>query len=236
MSRGIYVALSGAIAQENALDATATNVANASSTGYQRLRPVFRQVLANADPQLRYGALDHTALDTEAGAIKKTGRSLDVAMPAGTYLAVTTPRGERYTRAGSLVVAADGTLKTTSGTPVAGDIKANPIGEPVQIAPDGTVKQGKDTIGSLKLVTFEKPEALASEGASTLAVGGAGAVKPSTALLEVGALEESNAQPVTEMTSMMTASRTFEAFQKVLDTLGEVDRKLLTTVPNGGEE
>ena len=48
MSKGIYVALSGAVAQENALEATASNIANASTTGYQRLRPVFRQVLATA--------------------------------------------------------------------------------------------------------------------------------------------------------------------------------------------
>jgi flagellar basal body rod protein FlgG len=37
------------------------------------------------------------------------------------------------------------------------------------------------------------------------------------------------------MTEMMQASRTFEAFQKVLDQFGEMDRKLLTTVPSAVE-
>ena len=233
MSKGMYVALSGAIAQENALEATATNVANASSAGYQRLRPVFRQALAKANPDLHYATIDRTALDTEQGAIRKTDRALDMAMPAGTYLAVTTPRGERYTRAGSLQVDADGALKTVSGSPV--DIKTNPKGGPVTINPDGSVTQDKSVIGKLRLVKFERPDALTPEGAGTLNASQAGAMTPSDAVLSLGAVEESNAQPVTEMTSLMMATRTFDAFQKILDTMGEADRKLLTTVPNAGD-
>ena len=48
MSDGIYVALSGAIAQASSLDTTATNLANASTDGYQRVRTVFREALATA--------------------------------------------------------------------------------------------------------------------------------------------------------------------------------------------
>ena len=49
--------------------------------------------------------------------------------------------------------------------------------------------------------------------------------------VESGVIEESNATVVSSMTDMVTASRTFEAFQKMLDTFGECDRKVLTTVP-----
>ncbi len=48
MSKGVYVALSGAMVQEQSLEATAKNIANASSAGYQRMRPVFKQALASA--------------------------------------------------------------------------------------------------------------------------------------------------------------------------------------------
>jgi flagellar basal body rod protein FlgG len=242
MSRGIYVALSGAVAQENALGATATNVANSSSAGFQRLRPVFRQALAQAtgqDPELRYVTTSRTALDTTAGAIRTTDKPLDVALPAETYLATTSERGERYTRAGSLSVGKDGTLQTGGGAAVASD-RGAPItvaagGAPVTIDPDGTVKQGAENLGKLKLVKFEKPDALAPEGSSLLAVGGAGAMTPSTEPIVVGALEESNASPMGSMTDLMTASRTFDAFQKCLDQFSEIDRKLLTTVPAASE-
>ena len=110
-------------------------------------------------------------------------------------------------------------------------IKAAPGGGPVRIDPDGSVKQGTNTIGKLKLVTFETPGALEHEGSGLLSGNSAGAVTPSKEPLAVGAVEESNAQPVTAMTEMMQASRTFEAFQKVLDQFGEIDRKLMSTVP-----
>jgi len=242
MSKGVYVALSGAIAQENAMETTANNVANSASAGYQRLRPVFREALANAraaDRDLHYAKTDRTALDTTAGALRSTERALDVALPAGTYLAVTTPRGERYTRSGALAVDAEGTLKTASGATITSDAgtpiqAARGAGE-VTVSADGTVKQGANVLGKLKMMKFERPDALEHEGSSLLAVGNAGAATPSTEPLTIGALEESNAQPVTAMTELMTASRTFDAFQKVLDQFGEIDRKLVTTVPNAGD-
>lgn len=233
MSKGLYVALSGAIAQENTLDATATNIANVGSAGYQRLRPVFRQVLAKANPNLHYASMERTALDQEQGAIKTTNRDLDMVMPPGTFLAMQTTRGERYTRAGSLQIKPDGQLTTMNGTPLG--VQTNPKGGPVTLNANGSVTQDKTVIGKLKLVKVERPEAMMPEGAGQLNAQDAGAVTPSEADITVGALEESNAQPVTEMTSLMTASRTFDAFQKILDTLGEADRKLLTTVPQAGD-
>ncbi len=242
MSKGVYVALSGAVAQENALGATASNVANSSSAGYQRLRPVFRQALATAvgqDGELRYVTTSRTALDTTPGAIRVTERPLDIALPPGVYLAATTARGERFTRAGSLSVDKDGGLKTAGGASVVSDggapFAVAPGGGGVTVDPDGTVKQGKSSLGKLKLVKFEKPDALEPEGSSLLAVGGAGAMTAATELVTVGAVEESNAQPMAAMTDLMTASRTFEAFQKVLDQFSEIDRKLLTSVPSATE-
>jgi flagellar basal body rod protein FlgG len=114
-------------------------------------------------------------------------------------------------------------------------IKVTPGAGEVRIAPDGSVMQGSAAVAKLRVVEVEKPDALVPEGSGILAIGGGGAVTESTKPLEVGALEDSNAQPVGEMTELMTASRTFDAFQKVLDTMSEVDRRLVTTVPNPGE-
>lgn len=242
MSRGIYVALSGALAQENALEATAANVANASSPGFQRLRPVFREALTQAnkrDASLHYASMSETAVDTSGGAIRATGRALDVALPAGGYLAVDGGKGERYTRAGALALDDKGVLKTASGADVLA-ASGGPITVPtgqgeVRIDPDGSVFAGAAPVAKLKVVRFERPERLAPEGGGMLAAGEAGAAAPMNEPVTPGALEDSNAQPVQAMTELMSASRTFEAFQRVLDTLGETDRKLLTTVPGAFE-
>ena len=48
MGDGIYVAAAGAVAQSNALDVTANNVANASTTGFRGTRVTFAEALARA--------------------------------------------------------------------------------------------------------------------------------------------------------------------------------------------
>jgi flagellar basal-body rod protein FlgF len=242
MSKGVFVALSGAVVQETALEATAQNVANASTPGYQRLRPVFKQALAsavNGDKKLRYVEVDRTAVDTAPGAVRTTGRPLDVAPAPGNFLVVQTPRGDRYTRAGALSVDADGQLRA-AGMPVLNEagqsIKVDPKGgQAVRIGTDGTVRQGTQVAGRIKLVKFERPDAVQPEGHGLVGAGGAGDPQPSKEPVSVGAVEESNAEPVSAMTEMMSASRTFEAFQRVLDAFNEVDRKLVTTVPGAFE-
>lgn len=243
MSRGVYVALSGAVAQEHALEVTATNLANASTPGYQRLRPVFREVLAGASntaskESLRYAEINSTAVDGTRGAIRPTGRSLDVALPEGDYLSVTTPRGERFTRAGSLTMAADGTLKTSSGMPLMREdgkpIVLSPAGGEPAISPDGSITQGSEIVGRLKVVKAAPGTVFAHEGAGLLTATGP-APTPTTTSLDIGSVEDSNASPVTAMTELVTASRTFEAFQRMLDTFGECDRKVLTTTPGATE-
>ncbi|MBX3206267.1 MAG: flagellar hook basal-body protein [Labilithrix sp.] len=240
MSRGVYVALSGAVAQEHALETTATNLANAATPGYQRLRPVFREVLAGASKKenLRYAEVGGTAVDGTRGAVRATGRTLDVALPEGQYLAVATPRGERYTRAGALTLGQDGVLKTVSGTPLVRE-DGKPLqlslegGEP-SINPDGSVAQNGEIVARLKIVKGAEGTTFSHEGGGLLAARGP-TPTPTTTTLDVGALEDSNATAVTAMTDLVTASRTFEAFQRMLETFGECDRKVLTTTPGATE-
>ncbi len=240
MADGIYVALSGAIAQSMNLDSTAQNLANASTDGYQRMRPIFREELSRAgshDPGLHYSSLAGSKLDTSRGELRATGRPLDFAMPQGTYLAVSTPAGERYTRAASLSVGIDGTLRTVRGDAVMSD-GGNPIriaGDPsnLRIDDSGQVRQGDAVVSRVKLVTFSQPASLThDQGPLLMATQESGAATPSRGPLEVGHVEQSNANVVSSMTDLVTASRTFEAFQRVIDTFRDEDRKVVTTVPS----
>lgn len=240
MSDGVYVALSGALAQATTLETTAQNLANASTDGYQRSRPLFREELSRAgsrEPGLHYASVVATPLDATRGPLRATGRSLDFAMPQGTYLAVATPRGERYTRAASLSVGSDGTLRNARGDAVMGE-----NGKPIQTTGDasgikvdesGQVVSGSDVLGRVKLVTFAQPGYLThDEGPLLSSTSASGAATPSQGPLEVGHIEESNANVVNSMTDLVTASRTFDAFQRILDTFRDEDRKVVTTVPD----
>ena len=138
MSRGVYVALSGAVAQEQALETTAQNLANASTSGYQKMRPVFNEALRGAsknNQRLHYAGVARTVNDTTRGPIKHTGNGSDCAFKENQYLAVTTERGERYTRNGEIKMGPDGTLRAAGQPLMREDGKAIQIspadGEPV---------------------------------------------------------------------------------------------------------
>jgi flagellar basal body rod protein FlgG len=237
---GIYVALSGAIAQAANLDATAQNLANAATDGYERVRPVFREELARAgsrEPAFHYASVTRTQNDTTRGQLRATGRPLDFAVPEGTYLAVSVTGGEGYTRATSLSAGIDGTLRTAHGDPVLGEdgraIKVTGDSSSLRVDASGQLWQGDDARARLKLVTFPQPGMLAHQsGALLSATPEAGAPTASRGPLELGQLEESNANVVGAMTDLVQASRTFEAFQRVIDTFRDADRSVVTTVPS----
>jgi flagellar basal-body rod protein FlgF len=238
MSKGIYVALSGAVAQETALATTATNVANSGTAGYQRLRPVFRDALVQArggDRNVRYARVARTVLDGEPGAARKTGGALDVALRRGEYLVVATPDGQRYTRAGALSTNAGGDMVTPQGMRLldtkSAPIRVNPKGGAVSISQAGEVVQDGKTIATLRRVTFNAPTEMEHLGGALLGAGAAGAPVDVASPVEVGVLEDSNASTVGAMTELMTASRTFEAFQRALDAFGEIDRKIVGVIP-----
>ncbi len=158
-------------------------------------------------------------------------------MPAGTYLAVSKAGEERYTRAGSLSVGVDGVLRAPGGVSVVGeDGKSITVpGDPsaARVDTDGQVFAGTQPVGRLKLVSFANPSALAhDQGALLMTTPAAGAVTPSRGPLALRQVEGSNANVVTAMTDLVTATRTFEAFQRVIDTFRDEDRRVVTTVPD----
>lgn len=238
MPDGIYVALSGAIAQTMALENTANNVANVGSAGFQGSRPVFREVLAKAakdNGQQRFVTVQRNAIDTSRGAVRATGRPLDVALPEGTYLAVSAPGGTRYTRAGSMRVNAEGTLETQTGHPVMGEggapLTVNLLdGEPA-ILSDGTVRQRANVIGRLSLVSFNDASSLRREGANLLAATAAsGQAEAKDATVDIGVIEDSNGSVIGGMNDLIAASRAFEAFEKSIDAFRDADRSAATKV------
>lgn len=250
MSDGIWSAVSGATAQLKALDAAAENVANASTPGYRAERAIFREVLANANTQrtgfaLRYATVDQTATDTTPGMIQPTGQPLDVAIQGEGYFVVKTPAGERYTRCGSLKTGVDGTLQTQGGAPVL-DVGRKPIHIPtdaksVSIGADGTISADGASVGELLCVKFDQPSLLMREGggllrtptsadgvdAATLATARPQAITPK---LETGAIEQSNSVAVRGMIDIVSASRSFEVCERMVDAFKDADRKAATQI------
>jgi flagellar basal body rod protein FlgG len=236
MAKGVYAALSGAVAAETALDTVAQNLANGSSEGYRKLRPVFREALAAAEERPganRFTLVASTAIDTSPGVIKSTGRELDVVLPEGAFLAVSTDRGERFTRAGSIQIDATGAMRTGGGEIVdeSGTPLRAPEGAAVSITPDGQVMADGQSLGRLRMVTFETPSALVPEGGALYASSEASGTPTVTdGELTVGAIEESNAGAVDAMTDMIKTTRLFDTYQRAIDAFFDLDRRITSSM------
>lgn len=168
------------------------------------------------------GVVTSTTTDFSVGSLKETGRTLDIALDGEGFVAVQTPRGERYTRAGSFTLDSNGQLVTQEGHLVIG--KNGPITLPqgsITIGEDGSIGVDNQTFNRLKLVRFNNPqEALSKEGHTLFAA--KEKEKPQEAVnLRVvqGALETSNTETISEMAAMIKNSREFESLQKNISIL-----------------
>lgn len=140
-TKGVYTALSGAMAQSLKLDTIANNIANVNTPGFKRDQQVFQEYITErekegtvinvpripASPESFYelnGAdksfvdLAGTYTDFSQGAPKATGNALDVTIEGEGFFEIATPTGVHLTRNGSFRVDGNGQLVTGEGYPV----------------------------------------------------------------------------------------------------------------------
>lgn len=147
-TKGVYTALSGAMAQSERLDTIANNIANVNTPSFKRDEQVFKEYLtANEKPpeviqaprdvasiesfyNMQGG--DKSYVDTAGtytsfaqGSLKATGGPLDVAVDGNGFFEIGTPNGVRFTRLGAFKIDGNGQLVTKDGYPV---LKAAPAG------------------------------------------------------------------------------------------------------------
>lgn len=241
MSTGIWLAASGAVSQMTALDVTANNLANATTPGYKAEQAVFREHLiqaayvGRAEREMRYNGVEQVASDMRAGPLKVTGRPLDVAIDGDGFFAIQTPRGERYTRGGAFNVGPGGTLVTAQGYAVldgAGVPLRVPLeGGEVAIGEDGVLRVGGEDQGQLAVVTFGDVNALEKEGDQLFRSNvRSGAARPVDAKLQGGALEMPTVSIVKGMTDLVSATRSFEALQRAVETFSQLEHKAATDI------
>lgn len=228
MENGIYIASSGAVAQQTALDNVANNVANASTDGFKGNRVSFSQALQmQTGPDSRFVQIGKSGFDPSAGALQATGNPLDVAVQGDGYFSVDTKAGPRYTRAGNFRIGAEGNLIDASGNNVRGangQPIAIPEGAEVRIDGAGKVWAGEDEIGELELAVFE-PGNLRPEGNNLLVAKGAPRADAERPELLTGTLEKSNVNVVRGVVDMVRISRTYESLMRVIETYRNVDNR-----------
>ncbi len=229
MASGIYTAMSGAVAQSQALDVTANNIANADTTGFRAERVSFAEALSQKPDMIHVG-IAGAAPDSSRGPMRDTGNPLDCAINGDGFFGVQTPQGVRYTRAGDFRMDDEGRLVTADGHPVraqgGGELSVPPGVAELHIEGDGSLVADGNPVGQIEVAQFA-PGGLQRAG-QNLFVAAAGA-RPlggrEQPEIMSGTLEGANFEVVRGVIDLVKISRVYEALHRMVESYKQIDER-----------
>ena len=222
MDNPAFALLSRQVGLESLMRVTANNIANVSTTGFKREGGVFAEWIDRL--AVDGGALSQTrahirTTDYSQGALRVTGGDLDVAIEGEGYFAIATPDGPRLTRNGAFTRAGDGALTTAGGARVldAGGaaIALGQAAGPISIAADGVISIDGNPVAQLGVSTVADRNLLIRGADGQFAFDGELTPVDGATVIQ-GHLEQSNVDPVRELTRMIDIQRNYEAAQNLL--------------------
>ncbi|WGY47636.1 flagellar basal-body rod protein FlgF [Vibrio sp. ABG19] len=240
MDRALFLAMSGAKQNMQAMQLRANNLANVSTTGFRADLEQARSMQAYGDglPSRVFSMTERPGHNFQQGSVITTGRDLDVTVQGDGWLAVMDKTGkEGLTRNGNLNIDANGLLMNGSGHLVLGENGA-PITLPVPLAkvsigndgtisvrPQGAPPDAMEIVDRIKLVKpdnqslYKDVNGLFRAKDPNVAYDADATVKILT-----GAVEGSNVNAVGEMTSLIDLQRQFEMQVKMMKTAEDMDK------------
>lgn len=239
MLRGLYTAYTGMLNQQQRLEVSTNNLANASTVGFKKegaTSQSFDECLAikinDSTENYRHRHIGNMSLGVKIGetytnytqgSFRETGESFDLAIAGDGFfnIAYTNKNGVEstlYTRDGSFSLTQDGHLVTKDGDFVLGE-----SGEPIVLPTDakitidslGNIYDGNEFLDRIKITDFEDYNYIDKFGENMYTIVDGAVEKEAVGQINQGYLEMSNVQVVEEMVNMITIQRAYEAAQKV---------------------
>ncbi|MBX7230450.1 MAG: flagellar basal-body rod protein FlgF [Bdellovibrionales bacterium] len=201
-SKGLFTALSGAMAQNQRLDTIANNIANANTTAFKKDQQTFYEYLTAAEkpvdviqvPRIpasiesfydmqgadrAYVDSAGTFVNLNQGQLKPTSAPLDLALDGPGFFEVLTPQGVRYTRSGQFKIDNQKNLVTKDGFPVLKEGTQDPQqrkitvdGKNLVVTSGGDVFDGANSIGKISIVEQVERDSLQKMGGSLYSLKG----------------------------------------------------------------
>ncbi len=240
MDIGLYVAASGALRKMEWMDTHTNNIANTNVPGFKKDFHIYevhegkaQESVLNAGGGLPGNAFPKTVgvfTDFSQGQLKETRSPNDLALSGHGFFAVDTGNGIRYTRKGDFIINSDNELITKQGYPVMGEAGVIKLtSTDFMIDKEGIVTEAGKEIGTLKVVTFDRPFQLKKmgEGLYMPSAPQLDEIEATDVTVLQGYLEISNASVVEEMVAMITALRSYETHMKVIKGFDEIADKVI---------
>lgn len=242
MSRELYAGVSGATAAWSQLDTVSHNLANVSTAGFKARQVAFQVAQdANNDGVLGQAYVEPFPANAKMtdGPLEKTDRELDLGLQGRGFFAVEDPNTGKtlLTRNGRFTTDSQGFVVTQNGERLrssAGPVQLQP-GDHLVVQEDGRMRTTNGTdLGMLEILDGD-----AKPLGATLweAEGQMVDVAQAQQSLEPGErpyvrvyqnnLERSNVDPLSSMVELIEASRFFEAYQNIMQSSDEADKRLI---------
>ncbi|MCD6199131.1 MAG: flagellar basal-body rod protein FlgF [Deltaproteobacteria bacterium] len=226
MANSISIIAHECIRQINRLDSVTNNIANVDTPGFKAEELYFSRGGprgASGESKLRQIMVTNYS----PGVMQKTDNVLDLAMQGEGFFVIQTKNGLAYTRDGRFTLNKDKHLVTQDGSYVLGRSgKIVITGDNIQISENGVINVDGNEVDTLKIVDFRNLSALHRLGRG-LYQDPDGSADPSIRKnpeIQSGYLELSNVQATREMIDMINIQRSFESYQKVMQTIQEQDK------------
>lgn len=217
MQNGLYVSLSSQIALEKRLTTLADNVANMGTVGFRATQVKFEDLAFGlGEKSISFASAGDSYLSPTAGNLQETGNPFDFAIQGNAWFGIQTPAGVVMTRDGRFTMTEGGQLMTLEGHPVVdaggAPIQLNPQAGAPEVSRDGALRQNGQLVGAIGLFDFEP-------GANFVRFGNSGIVpqrdpEPVVDRMDVGVVqgfvENSNVNPLREMTNLIMVQRAFD--------------------------
>lgn len=241
MDKFLYISMTGAAQGLNALAVHGNNLANANTTGFKSDFEQARAMQAYGEgmPSRVFAMRENPGQNFDPGALKTTGRDLDVAVAGQGWISVQDGNGqEALTRDGNLTVSAAGVLQTATGRAVLGNnnqpivlplpvekININKDGT-IEVRPQGAPANGMEEINRIKLSDPGIKELRkGKDGLFRLADNQPIAADANVQVVK-GALEASNVNPIQEMTQLINLQHNYDMQVKMMRTAEQNDRSV----------
>lgn len=249
----VFQVLSGAMGQEKLLTQLSNNLANVNTVGFKQERGIFEDVYQEALEHMgieyqgplqtegeslsypNWPMLINTYTDFTPGGMITTNNTFDVAIKGEGFFQIQVEESDDpfYTRAGNFSLNADYELVTSDGRRVLDDggkaiqFDATKLGEesPV-IREDGTIEHDNGVLAKLGVVRFDDPQQLIKIGEGLYqAPEDVEAIEVEDVRVAQGTVEGANVNMVEEMVRMIHGQRTYEAQQKLIQTVDALAEK-----------
>src|SRR5262245_10848747 len=211
-----------------------------STVGFRATEVRFEDVVSGVGQDaMSFTSPGETYLSQKSGPLRETQNPFDFAIQGDAWFAIQTPAGTVMTRDGRFTMSDTGQLVTHEGYAVldagGAPIQLDPLAGTPEAGRDGVIRQQGRLVGSIGLFNYDP-------GPNFTRFGNSGVIplgnpEPVVDRMDVGVaqgfLEDSNVNPVLEMTRLIMVQRSFEnAMALTRDTEGTSEEAIKTLGSN----